>query len=217
MINWKVYENKSVIELIELIKMNRVHNHLDSATVAFEAFCFRFQFDLIRITEHICKNNGYDKIFAIEVVEKTFQKFWKYPGFDQAKVTASTPEKGVLIYLSRIAQHSFYDLVNEKRGINISPYNGEEMIIYDIPLPKNEIETSNTNYILLKQVFNTLSWKHKVVYLTYLAHENNGYKLPRKLLSELRTKLGISQETVRFYRYEVVTKIREYKELWSKK
>lgn len=217
MINWNVYEHTPVIELIELIKMRSNTAHLDKAHAAFHVFCFRYQKDIIKQAEYICRNNGCDKEFAIEIVEKTFQKFWKYPSFKLDKMKASTPDKGVIIYLSRIAQHSFYDLINEKNGINVSPYNGEEEIIYEIPLPVNIVNVNNENYLILKKVLDTLSWKHKVVYLTYLKYEVNNHKLPRKLLLELREKLNITQDTMRSYRHEVINKIKEYKELWNQK
>lgn len=47
-----------------------------------------------------------------------------------------------------------------------------------------------------------LDEKHKIIYLTYKAYESRGKKLPRKLLSKLRERLGVSQTTVRVYKRE---------------
>jgi len=215
MTDWRIYEHTHTIELIQLIKMKSQLNHLDEATAAFHAFCFRFQQSITKKAEYVSKNNGYDKEFAIEIIEMTFQRFWKYPQFNIEKINASSLDKGVEIYLSKIAQNSFYDLVKEKLGINISPYNGMEEIIYDIPIPENRLIVNNENYIIVKKVLDTFSLKHRVIYLTYAQYEINGCKLPRKLLTELREKLDITQNTIRSYRFEVINKINEYKELWK--
>ncbi len=215
MSEWKKFENHTSIELIKLIKMKQT-NELD-ATLAFHVFCFRFQKEIIKKSEIICKNNDYDTQFAIEVVDRTFERFWKYPSFSKEKMKVKDVDVGIILYLSRIAQRSFTDLLCEKNGLNISPYTGEEQIIYDFPEHVDLSSIKSSDIAILQQVFKKLTWKHKVVYLTYAQHEINGKKLPRKLLASLRSELKLSQETIRFYRYEVIEKIQEYKELWQKR
>ena len=217
MINWRDYEHTPTIGLIELIKMKGNPNHLDTATAAFNAFCFRFQQSIAKKAEYISKNNGYDKEFAIEIIERTFQKFWKYPEFKLQKMKASTPDRGVELYLLRIAQNCFYDLVNERNGINVSPYDGQEEIIYEIPKHDALLDVNNEKFMILKKVLDSFCWKHIAIYLTYLQYEMKGHKMPRKLLSELRDKLNLTQDTIRNYRFEVISKINEYTELWQQK
>jgi len=217
MINWKDYEHVPTIELIELIKMKNDSSQLDTAQNAFRAFYFRF-FDLVAKKAFIIsKRNGYDKDFALEITEKTFEKYWKYPAFKIEKMKASNPDKGVELYLYRISQHCFYDLMNERNGINVSPYDGTEEIVYDFEIPDEYLELNNERYKIINKALSTFSNKHRIIYLTYLQYEQAGYKLPRKLLAELREKLNITQDTIRYYRYEVLSKIEEYTELWQKK
>lgn len=216
MIEWRDYEKTVTIELIELIKMKGDPKHLETAKAAFHAFYFRFLKSVAKKAEIVSKNNGHDREFAVEITEKTFEKFWKYPAFKLEKMNASTPEKGVELYLSRIAQNCFYDLINKKNGINVSPYNGHEEIVYEVPTPNEFVNISNERFQILNKVLSTFSWKHRIIYLTYLQHEVNGHKLPRKLLIELRKKLDVTQDTIRFYRHEVLTKISEYTEIWRK-
>lgn len=217
MVNWRIFEHTPTIELIKLIQMKVNPEHLDAAEAAFDAFCFRFQQQLLKKAEYISKNNGFEKEFAIEIVDRTFRKFWKYPKFNLERMKASTPEKGVELYLSRIAQNCFYDLFKERKGINTSPYDGHEEIIYEIPIPEDNFPICNEQFMLIKNVLETFSWKHKAIYLTYLQYGIEGNKLPRKLLSELREKLGLSQVTIRFYRFEVISKICEHKKIWQQK
>lgn len=115
MIEWRDYEKNTTIELIELIKMKDEPKHLESAEAAFRAFYFRFFKSVAKKADIVSKNNGCDREFAIEITENTFEKFWKYPSFKLEKMKASTPEKGVELYLSRIAQNCFYDLINKKK------------------------------------------------------------------------------------------------------
>ncbi len=213
---WKDYENTPTIELIGIIKSKDQPLQLDNAKAAFRAFYFRFFSMVAKKSEIVSKRNGYDREFALEVTESTFAKFWKYPGFKLEKMRASTPDKGVELYLSRIAQNVFYDLLNQKNGIKVSPYDGLEEIVYDIPILSEYIEINNERFQIINKVLSTLGPKHKIIYLTYLQHEITGHKLPRKLLCELRIKLGISQDTIRFYRHEVLTKIDEYTSIWKK-
>jgi DNA-directed RNA polymerase specialized sigma24 family protein len=217
MINWRDYEHTPTIELIGLIRMKDNPERLDKAKAAFNAFCFRFQQSITKKAEYISKNNNYDREFAIEIIERTFQKFWKYPEFKIEKMKASTPDKGVELYLLRIAQNCFYDLVNERNGINISPYDGQEEIVFEIPSHDTIFEVNNETFMILKKVLDSFSWKHKAIYLTYLQYEMKGHKMPRKLLSELREKLNLTQDTIRNYRFEVINKINEYTELWQQK
>ncbi len=217
MIEWRDFEKTSTIELIELIKMKDNPLHLDTAKAAFRAFYFRFFKSVAKKADIVSKRNGYDREFALEVTEKTFEKFWKYPAFKLQKMKVSCPEKGAELYLSRIAQNCFYDLMNVRNGINVSPYDGSEEIIYEIPILDEYIEINNERYQIINRVLSTFSNKHRIIYLTYLQHEQKGYKLPRKLLIELREKLNVTQDTIRFYRHEVISKIAEFTEIWQKK
>ena len=215
--NWKDYEHTPTVELIELIKMKDNSLHLETAKAAFRAFYFRFFEKVAKKADIVSKRNGYDREFTIEVTEKTFDRFWKYPTFNLQKMKVSCPDIGVELYLLRISQNCFYDLMNERNGINISPYDGNEEIIYEIPVSDEYLEINNKRFQIINKVLSTLSSKHRIIYLTYLQHEQNGYKLPRKLLNELREKLNVTQDTIRFYRHEVISKIDEYTEIWQKK
>ncbi|GET20673.1 sigma-70 family RNA polymerase sigma factor [Prolixibacter denitrificans] len=217
MIDWRNYKETPTTELIELIKSKDGLGNLDIAKAAFRAFYFRFWPVIAKTAERISLNNNFDKEFAVEILERTFKRFWKYPNFRLEKMKASTPDKGVELYLLRIAQNSFYDLLNERKGINVSPYDGSEEIVYDVEIPDELLNVRSEKLIILKKVLETFSWKHKVIYLTYLKYEMQGHKLPRKLLTELREKLDISQDTIRYYRYEVIRKINEYTELWQQR
>lgn len=216
MINWRDYESTPTHDLIELIKLKDHEIHLETAKAAFRAFYFRFFNSVAKKAVIVSRKNGYDQDFALEVAERTFNKSWKYPSFQINKMKVSDPDKGVELYLSKIAQNCFYDLVNERTGISSSPYDGNEEIIYEIPYSVEYVKLNPEKFQIINKVLSTFDDKHKIIYLTYLMHEHKGYKLPRKLLAQLRDKLNLSQDTIRFYRYEVLQKIDEYTSIWPK-
>lgn len=217
MTDWRDYEHTPSIELIDIIKMKDNPDHTEKAKAAFAVLCFRFEQSITKKAEVICSNSGNDKGMVIEIIERTFKKFWKYPKFTLEKMNTSTPEKGIELYLLRIAQNCFYDIINERNGINISPYDGNEEIIYEIPNFDETMFVNKERVIIIKSVLDSFSWKHKVIYLTYLKYNMRGHKLPRKLLIELRNKLELKQDTIRNYRFEVINKIIEYTNLWEQK
>ena len=207
----------SSLELIQEIKLNRDPSNRKNAENAFNTFCFRFEEPLKKIIERSCRGYGLSSNDAIEVLELTFKRFWQYPKFDAHKIRSSDPEKGIILYLARIAQRALIDVLKLKNGCKYSPYDGEEHIVYDFPKISNPKLVNDENYLIINEVFSHLSWKHKVIYLTYSSYEHNGFKLPRKLLADLRATLKLSQNTIRSYRFEVAEKIEEYKNLWQKK
>ena len=128
----------------------------------------------------------------------------------------------VLFYLFGIAKRL---LVEHKKRDNgeIPPFTGDEQIIYNYPsldsldIPVKKKTELKKYYALIKEALDNLSFKHRIIYLTYKQYESdtkNGFKLPRNLLTNLRKELNLSQNTIRSYKneaYEVVKrKIESY-------
>ena len=172
--------------------------------------------DIKKIIERSSLSYGLSPEDAIEILDTTFTRFWQYPNFDAQKARTTDIEKSIVLYLAKIAQRTLIDVFKKKSGGKISPYNGEEQIIYDFPKISDPKLINDKNFQILKEVLSLFSDKHKAIYLTYATYEQNGYKLPRKLLAELRETFNISQNTIRSYRHEVIERIKEHKELWMK-
>ncbi|MEZ5196422.1 MAG: hypothetical protein R2764_08480 [Bacteroidales bacterium] len=223
MIDWKIYSERDTSELIELIKRRGQDSHRNEALAAFHAFCFRFTSALTKESEIICNKNGLNKEDAVEIVQRTFKRFLKYcKNFDITKSSSTNPDTAVLLYLNKIARNVRVDYYNEKLGINISPYSGKEAIIYELPneyklIHSEKITNSPSHSDAVQKALSKLSNKHKAIYLTYSAYQFNGYKMPRKLLAEMREKLDLKQSTIQAYKKETVDKINEYLELYGLK
>lgn len=73
-----------------------------------------------------------------------------------------------------------------------------------------EFQSSNIRLRAIKSALETLSEKHKIIYLTYSSYEYPDKKLPRPLLNKMREELGINQATIRSYKKDVFDKVKEY-------
>ena len=211
--NWQGLDNESTITLIKILKEQN-QNDDQLYQNAFLAFYFRFQDQVLKKCEIICKNYGYDKEVAILIAQETFTRFLRYPNYRHEKSRCNDIEKGVLLYLFRISEHALFNYYYKINGINVSPYDGTEEIIYDYPdvgenSGFNSKEAFN-HFQIVKEALDTLSPKHKIIYLTYKQFETTGHTLPRELLCKLRDKLDLKQATVRSYKNEAYNKVNEY-------
>lgn len=202
--------NLSSEELIEIIKKKDTPGLSMRAEEAFKTFTYRHQLDLMKKLIPICKGWGYDEQVATEIAYQTFERVWKYPKYDSSKTKQTESKNRVLFYLYGIAKRLLIEYKkDENEGSN--PFSGDEEIIYNLPDieildisadKKAELEKYRG---IIMQALEGLSTKHRIIYLTYKQYEselNEGYRLPRKLLSKLRDELKISQNTIRSYKKE---------------
>ncbi|WP_116109409.1 MULTISPECIES: RNA polymerase subunit sigma [unclassified Lewinella] len=213
------YTSYSTEDLVELISWKADDDYAVEAEKAFREFYFRFCQDVAQKCEIICTNWGYDVSTAVQLTERTFGRFWKYPNFTKDKAKSSNIDKAVLLYLLGIAKKELLKIRQDETSEN--PYTGEERIIKTFP----NVDSYNTpietkmilkkKYKIIQNALARLSEKHKIVYLTYKAYEKDGYNLPGKLLKELRSELNLSQSTIRFYKMEAYKKVDEYLEIYG--
>lgn len=217
--------NESTEDLLTYIQWKDDPDYAQIAKQAFRIFTFRFQLDLQKKIIPICKNWGYDEQVATEIAYKTFDRVWKYPKYDNKKAKQEDFHKGVIFYLYKIAGRLLADYKKIEDG-NPNPFNGNEEIIYDFP----DVDTLNYSketkarlkegYELVNKALGRLSYKHKIIYLTYKQYETelkDGHKLPRKLLKKLRDELDLTQNTVRVYKNEVFTEVETYLKVYGSK
>lgn len=210
--------------LLEYIKWKDEPDYVEIAKEAFRIFTFRFQLDLQKKLIPICTNWGYDEQVASELAYHTFERVWKYPKFDIFKAKQKDFDKAVSFYLYGIAGRLLADY---KKNQEIEkPFTGDEEIIREFPDIDN-MEMGKERKAILKDRFehiqkalNRLTPKHKIIYLTYKQYESeikDGYKLPRKLLKELRTELDLTQNSIRVYKKEAFDIVEKYLKTYGSK
>lgn len=218
--SWEALKDESTENLIAYMQWKNEAGFEDTAKNAFRSFLFRFQEEIIKKTRVVTRKWGYDNDTADLIAERTFERFWKYPNFDISKSKAKDFDTGVIIYLFAIAAHQLADYKKEQNG-EISPFTGDEIIIRELPNPENFNLPSERKAILkerhdiIEKALARLTPKHKIVYLTYKQYEQDGFKLPRKLLQSLREELCITQSSVQVYKKEAFDKIDEYLNIYG--
>ncbi len=205
--------------LLEYIQWRDESDYAEIAKEAFKIFTYKFQIDLSKKLIPICRNWGYDEQVAAEIAYGTFERIWKYPKFDISKAKEKDIDKAVIFYLYKIAGRLLADYKKSKEN-NPYPFLGDEEIIRNYPDIEN-MEMGKEKKVILKERFeliqkalSTLTPKHKIIYLTYKQYEldtNGGeYKLPRKLLKDLREELDLTQNSIRVYKKEAFDKVDNY-------
>ena len=220
---WQDLNSETTEDLVAYLSWIDDPELRQQAKDAFQAFCFRFQEDIAKKCRVISKNRGYDKHIADDIAQRTFERFLKYPNFDFSKSKASDYDNGIKLYLYRFAENLFNDFYNDQHSTNLNPYIGDEDLVYDMPSIENitgkteQLRVLREKYELIQKALDRLSPKHKIIYLTYQQHAQQGFKLPRRLTEKLRTELQLTQATIQFYKKEAFDKINEYLEIYGSK
>lgn len=222
---WQELKDETTETLIEYIQWKEDSAYKEISEDAFKAFTYRFQIDLQKKLIPICQNWGYDKQVATEIAYGTFERVWKYPKYDKAKAKQKDYDTAIRFYLFGIAKRLLANYKkNEEQDGN--PFTGDEEIVREFPdiekmgLPIERKAILKERYEYIKKALDRLTPKHKIIYLTYKQYEEEtkeGYKLPRKLLSRLRTELDLSQSTVRVYKNEAFNEVKTYLDIYGSK
>jgi DNA-directed RNA polymerase specialized sigma24 family protein len=218
-------KEKSSEELVKLIKRKDDKRFHSQAKDAFREFTYRHQLSLMKKLIPICKIWGYDDHVAMEIAYQTFDRVWRYPKYDAKKANQKDEENRIQFYLFGIAKRLLVEYKKKEKGEN-SPFTGNEQIIYDFPRI-DSINLSHEKKVDLEKYYNavqealdSLSFKHRIIYLTYKQYESetkSGFKLPRNLLATLREKLNLSQNTIRSYKKEAFEEVKRKIESYEKR
>lgn len=221
--NWQDLKHERTDDLIDYIKYKEQADYRELAEAAFAAFTFRFNKEIVDKCRKVGKKWGYDNDAADLISERTFERFWSYPfGFDKNKCGDLIIDNCVRLYLFKIARNCFFDYSKEILCEG-TPYDGTENVIVEFPYTDNlemaEVNAKDLQKIhdIIESALAKLSPKHKTIYLTYKMHEKEGYKLPRKLLKQLREELQLSQDSIRVYKKEAFETVDQYLKLYGNK
>jgi hypothetical protein len=208
---WEDLKDENTVDLVAYIKSISDADYKELAEAAFITLTFRYREDVINKCVILAKKWRRDKDDAIELANRVFARFLKYPHYRHSECKSGDVDKCIKRYLYRIADREVIGLFNPK----FSPYDGTETVVTSLIDPDKDYEPEKLKELLeyekrLDEIFAKLTPKHKIVYLTYLLHQKEGYNLPGALLSELRAALGnLSQTTLRIYKMEAMELVRK--------
>jgi len=210
--------NEPTDNLLEFIQWKDDPDYTETAKEAFRVFTYRYQLDLHKKLISICRNWGYDEQIASEIAYSTFEKVWKYPKFDFSKAKQKDYNTAVIFYLYGIAKRLLADY-KKSQNEEPNPFKGDEEIIREFPDVENLQIGAERKAVLkerfehIKKVLDRLTPKHKIIYLTYKQYEaetKDGYKLPRRLLKDMRSELNLTQNSIRVYKDEANKEVETY-------
>ena len=177
---------------------------------AFIALCTRFRKELLEKCEIVCKRYGHSVVIAEQIADETFRKYALKPNYQWNESKAKDYDTGFLIYLLGITRKELTNYYRaQKRKLDGCDYDGTEQIITELPpIPEERLDVETR---VKHAAIQSLSARHKTVYLTYEFHQRKGFNLPRKLQVELREHLGIEKQSrVRGIKKEAVDKVNAY-------
>nr|WP_294860515.1 RNA polymerase subunit sigma [uncultured Fluviicola sp.] len=208
-------KNSSSVELMEYIALKS--DFPTEAKEAFEVFCYRFGKELKEKAEIICNNWNYNEVVALDIVNCTFNRVWKYASFNSSKAKGTDMDKAIRVWLFRIAQSQLanhhnnstcYDLTQEE---DLSIISSVDELAEHIGTDVEKKKELRKALDFLNDALSTLTDKHKVIFLTYKAYEKNGKRIvPHAVAAKLRANLGLVQSTVKVYKNQAYELVENY-------
>lgn len=195
------------LDLFEYISWKT--DYPDEAAKAFKEFTFRFERDVIRMSEVACSKWGYDETVAFDISNCVFQRVWKYPSYKQEKSKSEDIGKGVKLWLHRIV---YTQLANYKnKGFCYEADNETDLTLiesieelveeFDVSIEKRRLILKRMKVV--DEALSHLTHKHKIIYLTYKLYCPDGKAyIPRAVSKKLQGELGLAQGSIRKYKEE---------------
>lgn len=186
------------------------------AEKAFAVFCDRFQQDVIKTAEIYSNKYGHNEVVALDIANCVFAKVWKYHSFDKSKSKIKDIDKAIKIWLyaivfNELMKYGVKDTCSEPEEEDLSLVeNMDDLISLTVGEDSEKRNDLKIRLEIIERAMLGLSEKHKIIYLTYKAYENNGKNIPRTVGKKLREKLNLVQSSIQVYKKEATDHINNY-------
>jgi len=201
-------EKKTTQELISIFQ--NVENPQNKRDYSFVVLCTRFRKELLEKCEIVCRRFGHSVVVAELIADQAFRKYALKPNYQEGHSNTKDYDVGFLLYIFGIAEKELTNYYRtQKRRQDGCDYDGTERIITELPpIPEERLDL---NTKVKRAAIESLSPKHKTVYLTYQVHQRKGFNLPKKLQAELREHLSIEkQPRIRGIKKEAIDTVNSY-------
>lgn len=221
-----IYKRVSPLELVEEMKkascldllfyISYKEEYPEEAKSAFSEFCLRYDQELLKAAEIFCDKWHLTETVALDIVNCTFAKVWKYPTYDHEKSNAKRIDAGIILWLRRIA---FTQLANYKnKGTCYEPDQETDLsLVYSVD---DLVERTATNDFskgelkeqlkILDAALNQLGEKHRIIFLTYHLYTQDGNYLPRALSKKLQEELDLVPGSIRKYKEQAKKQVETF-------
>jgi len=201
-------------ELIEYISFRG--EFPEEAELAFIEFCSRFQTDILQKAEIYANKYDHSDVTALDIANCTFAKVWKYHSFDKSKAKSKNIDTAIKLWLYKIVfnelmKYGIKDTCSEpdKDDLDIIE-NVDELINFTVGDDIERKRDLKVHLEIIERAMLGLSDKHKIIYLTYKAYENNYKNIPRPVSKKLQEKLNIVASSIRVYKKEANLHVNNY-------
>jgi DNA-directed RNA polymerase specialized sigma24 family protein len=197
---------ETTVNLLDYISSgNADPSYKELGDTAFAVFVDRFRKDLVDKCVVLCRKWKKPDDYAEDLVMTVFDRYYKYPRYKQEECRSGVTDECIRRYLYGIANTEIFKLFCP----SYSPYDGSEKIVISLVDPEKDYDPETLKELQereaqLDKIFDKLTPKHKIIFLTYKQYEEGGHNLPRKLLAELRKVLNLTQTTIRVYKKEAI-------------
>jgi hypothetical protein len=186
------------------------------AEAAFSVFCLRYDQAVLKAAEIYCKKWNLSATVALDIVDCTFARVWKYPSYQHKKSKTDNIDNGIKRWLSKI---SFTQLVNyTNKGTCYEPEKETDLsLIYTLDdyVERSTVDTLNKKELkehlrVLEGVINGLGEKHRIIYLTYKLYTLEGNNIPRPVSKKLQEELDLVPGSIRKYKEQANKQIENF-------
>lgn len=211
-------EIKKTCSLDLLLYISWKDEYPEEAQAAFNEFCLRFDQDLLKHTEIRCGKRKLSETVALDIVQCTFARVWKYPSYNHKKSNAKTIENGIKRWLCGIV---FTQMINySKNGTCHEPDKESDLsLIYTLD---EFVDASTTDYesrklikekvSIIDSAIDSLSEKHRIIFLTYKLYTHEGNNIPRVVSKKLQEELGLVSASIRKYKEQANKQVANFLE-----
>ena len=211
-----IEEIKSVCSLELLTYIGWKEEYPSEAEIAFRVFCLRYDQAVLKAAEINCSKWGLTETVALDIVNCTFARVWKYPTYDHEKSNTKNIDNGIKRWLSKIV---FTQLANyTNNGTCHEPdvetdlsliYNLDELAEKSTHDEMSRIELRK-QLSVLDEVINRLGEKHRIIYLTYKLYTHAGNNIPRPVSKKLQEELGLVPGSIRKYKEQANSEVENF-------
>lgn len=201
-------------ELIEYISFK--DEFPEEAELAFNEFCYRFQTDVLQKAEIYSNKYGYSEVVALDIANCTFAKVWKYHSFDKKRAKVKNIDTAIKLWLyaiifNELMKYGIKDTCAEpdKEDLDIIE-NIDDLASITVGEDVEKKRDLKVRLEILEKAMLGLSDKHKIIFLTYKAYENNYKNLPRSVSKKLKERLNLTASSIRVYKKDANLHVKNY-------
>lgn len=192
---------------IELLEQMANMAEKEKAREAFGLFCAKFSSCLLKYAGVWCEKWNIPISDGEKGVDITFERVLRHQSFDSSKYEAGEMDRRIEIWLKRILHNVLYDIkAGRLSNLEVKEKSLEVIqntdALYELWKTGNEDEDEHLKDAvrLLDAKMEGMSENMKIIYLTYMAYEEQHQYLPRYLTAKLQEVTGLPQSTIKVYK-----------------